>query len=631
MSDAFFLFSTFFDNCDGHDANSRFVDLAGAKAWLPLFNIDIRRLSTGSLTALVMALNFPYTYISCPCSDPSRRALSSKRTSREVNIDDILEHEDSTFDPKSPRAAFSLFPPEHLLYCEDCQDLKCHRCTIEEIVCTYCPQCLFDAVPSSIKADGNRCSRNCYMCPICHSQLNTSALSSSKPIERPYILNCQYCMWTSLESGIDFANPSQIRQQMDRKLQDSKDLLKSPSVSKHGAFADISKARGSSALSKEYLEGNDSTRPAGTTNLTEFQRLDPQAQFNALKGFYKDQLAISDANQGGSSLDAAFSSPSSLTRLLNLYGSGGNVLRKQKPKTAVMREAINPSEGLQLSSLSLVDKDSQPFSYEDTVTPEQAVFQYPASIGNPAATHVSQLKPMPTPLRTKRSKRCAACKHILVKPELKVTSTRYRIKLVALSYIPSITLKPVPVPGGLLPAGLDGDQTVKLQPGKPSQWILTLRNPLYEEVSVSLGSPNITPGKHGHKVTILCPQFSIGKNGDVWDDNALSQTVNKSDTQVAMGLGGEQVAGKVYDRGRNWTSIVIEVVPASMVKHKDERMEEDEDVIEVPIRIRLEWQVTDESSLRDESTGKKDDDGEVDDGSRQISYWMVVGVGRVSL
>jgi len=468
------------------------------------------------------------------------------------------------------------------------------------------------------------------MCPICQSQLNTSSLASSKPLDRPYILNCQYCMWSSLDVGIDFANPSGIRQQIEKKDRDVKDPRRtSVSTSRPNAYSDLTRARGVSSLSKEYTE--DATAAARNAEAQEQadprKRLDHQAQFTALKQFYKDQLLSSDSSQSSSALDAAFSSPSSLTRLMNLYGSGGSALRKQKQKSSVMREALSTSEGLQITLNGRSSSRERTFEYEETVTPEQLAFQYPAPIGNPSATHVSQLKPMPTQLRTKRSKRCAACKHILVKPELKVTSTRYRIKLVALNYIPFVSLKPVPITGGILSAGPDGDPTITLQPGKPSQWILKLQNPLFEDVNVSLGSPSIVPGKHGHKVTILCPQFSIGKNGDVWDDAALSQPLIKSDTQVSLGLGGEQVAGKVYDRGRNWTSIVVEVVPASIVKEKDEEAEEDEDIIEVPIRVRLGWKVTDEQALRD----KKGEEGEVDDGSRELAYWMVVGVGRVGV
>ena len=44
----------------------------------------------------------------------------------------------------------------------------------------------------------------------------------------------------------------------------------------------------------------------------------------------------------------------------------------------------------------------------------------------------TELWPINMQLRAKRSKRCRACRHILVKPENKPTSTRFRIKMLAL-------------------------------------------------------------------------------------------------------------------------------------------------------------------------------------------------------
>ena len=44
----------------------------------------------------------------------------------------------------------------------------------------------------------------------------------------------------------------------------------------------------------------------------------------------------------------------------------------------------------------------------------------------------TELWPISMQLRAKRSKRCRACRHILVKPENKPTSTRFRIKMLAL-------------------------------------------------------------------------------------------------------------------------------------------------------------------------------------------------------
>lgn len=459
-------------------------------------------------------------------------------------------------------------------------------------------------------------------------------LTSTQPTDKPFVLSCQYCMWTSLDCGISFASGSNIRQQVEGKERDGKDNRSSVSRPKLNPLDQYNPGRGgSSSLANEYTKFNDDGKQSDEDKSQTSKVPDPHARFNALKSFYKEQLLASDSSQTASSLDALSSSPASLTRLMSLYNTNtSSVLgRKAKQKSTVMREALTPNEGLHLTSSQSQPSATRPSDYTSTPTPVQLANQYPYPLGNPSATQTSQLKPMPTPLRTKRSKRCATCKHILVKPELKVTSTRYRIKLIALNYIPFVSLKPVPISGGLLPAGIDGDPKVKLSPARPSQWILTLRNPLFENVTVSLGSPSVTPGRHGHKVTILCPEFTIGKNGDVWDDATLTApSVGLPRSETTASLANEQVAGKVYEKGRNWTSVVVEIVPSSIVKEKGEEMAEDEDVVEVPVRVRLEWKVTDEQALRDAgASGRKIEDGEVDDGSRELAYWMVLGIGRV--
>jgi dynactin-4 len=128
-----------------------------------------------------MSRPFPYTYISCPCADTPVPDPARKRRSREspqkspqkppaerANPDQDKklsgkeeeqeedEDEEQTFDPRSPRSNFSLYPPEQLLYCEECHQIKCPRCITEEIVSWYCPSCLFETPSSMVRSDGNR-------------------------------------------------------------------------------------------------------------------------------------------------------------------------------------------------------------------------------------------------------------------------------------------------------------------------------------------------------------------------------------------------------------------------------------------------------------------------------------------
>jgi dynactin 4 len=572
--------------------------------------------------------NFPYTYISCPCSDNQRPAW--QRETHNLDPEASSDDDESTFDPRHRRSAFSLFPPEHLLYCEECQDIKCPRCVTEEIICWYCPSCLFETPSSMVKSEGNRCARNCFNCPICTSQLITASMGNVR--DGPFILNCNYCMWTSLEIGIQFEKPTNLRGQLDR-------IANGGGVRQPLKASDMGDASRSSSLAKDPSSRAD--EHAAKDEAAPTAEIDDTARFKVLRTFYKDQItAVSSDNTGlpASALDLAYSSPSSLTRIMNLYSNLGNPnLKRSRSKPAVMREALTPAEGLLIPSLA---PSSPPPAYADTTSTTQRKHQHPSYLGSPRSAHTTaSLRPMPTLLRTKRSKRCATCKHILVKPEFKPTSTRYRIKLIALNYIPFAILKPLPVSGGLRPSADPDGGDVVLQPGKATQFVLTLKNPQFENMKVSLGCPALTPGKHAHKVTVLCPQFEIGKSGDVWDD-ALASGGNHPLNQSIMGSGarggggGEQIAGRLYDQGRNWASVVIEVLPATSLLGLERELDEDEDVIEVPIRVRLEWRVGEEEG--EGGKGKKSSEkaleelGEVDDGRRELSYWMVLGFGRVA-
>lgn len=124
-----------------------------------------------------MSRPFPYTYISCPCADtpvpdPARKRRSrespqkpppergntdqGKKSSAKGEHQEEDEDEEQTFDPRSPRSNFSLYPPEQLLYCEECHQIKCPRCITEEIVSWYCPNCLFETPSSLVRSDSNR-------------------------------------------------------------------------------------------------------------------------------------------------------------------------------------------------------------------------------------------------------------------------------------------------------------------------------------------------------------------------------------------------------------------------------------------------------------------------------------------
>ncbi|KAJ3228208.1 hypothetical protein HK099_005218 [Clydaea vesicula] len=118
-----------------------------------------------------------------------------------------------------------------------------------EIVCYYCPNCLFEVPTASVKAEKNRCARNCFECPIC---LNTlSVISSVDPEKEPspptwadrasstpnslhspglsagnvHYLLCGLCRWDSLEINLKFDRPTGLAIQL-QKTEDDRDDVK---------------------------------------------------------------------------------------------------------------------------------------------------------------------------------------------------------------------------------------------------------------------------------------------------------------------------------------------------------------------------------------------------------------------
>lgn len=422
----------------------------------------------------------------------------------------------------------------------------------------------------------------------------------------PWALTCSYCNWSSSEIDLTFEKPQ-------------------------GIFAQLSRLRnGDNTIPEAPVASGDTPPP--TKREADPAKASTKARFAAMKSFYQSQLADANPSSGvpGGMTDFGYGSPAALTRIMSLYA--GNTL-KPKNKATAMREAETPNEGLRITDLDETPAVSElrRVGYDETVTRAQAASQV-----EEGAHFARQLWPIPSLLRTKRAKRCPACRHILSKPEAKVTNTRWRIRLVAGSHIPSITIKPLLAPGAV-PAPL-------LMPLKPTQYLLTFRNPMFEDIKVTLATPATTPGRFASRVTVLCPQFTIEANSDDYD---LNEVLKAEDTDRDDGRphnddddGTPQVeAGKVFERGRNWVSIVVEVIPASVkVEPKPSLLlkpgevddlsplKEDEDVLEIPMFVRLEWESEASQDQVGAAASKEKDVKE----KRELAYWCALGIGRIS-
>lgn len=439
-----------------------------------------------------------------------------------------------------------------------------------------------------------------------------------------------------------------------------------------------STALGSSAL-PPIGEDDLSAKPQARTEAAE--DLDVETQFANLKSFYQSQLADASDKGGLSSLgELGIGSPGSLSRIMSLYtGTGLLGDKKAKSRSNVMREALEPEEGLKVADLDETKAIERLHrsGWDETASTTQAASQPPANVCEPnlhgRSRFVDELRPVAYLLRTKRSKRCPVCRHIVSKPEAKVTNTRFRIRLVAGSYIPTISMRPLQATSltqsisgnpfaattatSMAPAGPPS----LLAPLRPVQYLLTFKNPIFEPVRVTLATPSVTPGRFASKVTVLCPEFEIDANTDVWDEalkdrrSLLQQQMQQQQQQQQQredtpgsGTGQPSVEpGKVWERGRNWVTIVVEVVPASLelartnaslvrtgsggwglgIKRELDMgpLRPDEDVLEIPMFVRLEWE-TDAAGDEGRAGDSKADGRE----KRELAYWCVMGLGRIS-
>jgi dynactin-4 len=204
----------------------------------------------------------------------------------------------------------------------------------------------------------------------------------------PYTLNCSYCQWSSTDIGVEFEKPT----------------------------------------------GISGTLKISTITLGQLSKLvspatEPQGEFDALKDHY---AALFDAGRPSDDALASFSS-----RYSALLAGKGSFKARQSTRSLFgrMRPSSRDAQDKPLEyaeARTLDDEDAlitrlqSLTTLEDTTTSRQRAKQ----VSKPRWEN--ELWPINMQLRAKRSKRCRACRHILVKPENKPTSTRFRIKMLAL-------------------------------------------------------------------------------------------------------------------------------------------------------------------------------------------------------
>lgn len=158
----------------------------------------------------------------------------------------------------------------------------------------------------------------------------------------------------------------------------------------------------------------------------------------------------------------------------------------------------------------------------------------------PHPLYVSDLKPLRIPLHSKKSKRCPSCRHILIKPEQKAQSVRFKIKLVAANYLPAITVT-LPHARAALEmmrrsATLNKSTSAAVNEehnaaaagamiaGKTYPFHLAFTNPLYDPIQVRVhvqrsAAPATADGKTRAPFAVTLPStaFPIAAYAEAWE------------------------------------------------------------------------------------------------------------------
>ncbi|KAJ1647795.1 hypothetical protein IWQ61_010059 [Dispira simplex] len=378
----------------------------------------------------------------------------------------------------------------NLYFCDDCLQLRCGRCVSEEITGYYCPNCLFEVPSASVKAEKNRCARNCFECPTCFHCLSVveDADVPSRPADsgkdggtensphKPFYLQCSYCRWNSREVDLSFEKPTGLANQLQK--------LERTQVGQQ----EFDNLRGHLESLLRTTQGNPSLgmgSPHTSSLLSSLRH--PLSLGLKLGSPASSTMGYSPARSTSSGIASPFSTRSDAAPLLLSPTGRGD----SKSEGGYQALHTQPSQDETTTGILMGLEDQGQIS---TLAQRSRQLNTPPYL---AREHW----PQRIALRSKRAKRCRACRHILIKPEQKAQITRFKIKLIAMNFVPNITIVRNPM---------------HYVVNHPFKFVLRFTNPQYHATQVSLAIPDHYPGRAAD-VTILAPMFKIGAYNDIWE------------------------------------------------------------------------------------------------------------------
>ncbi|KAI1314757.1 hypothetical protein EDD11_001726 [Mortierella claussenii] len=480
--------------------------------------------TTTSSTALIPAGTTATGHL-----DPESASTTTFKTMAEIFASG------NTSDPHGSQSLSRLY------FCDSCDEIRCAKCTQDEIVCYYCPNCLFDVPTASVKSEKHKCSRNCFECPVCQNTLSVVSedpdaghFAAGPTAHGQYHLICNMCQWNSQSIDMTFEKATGLAAQLQKTEETSPDVMEFVRLKDH---------------LEKYFRNNNLKPTLPSSLLSSIQ-----------SGTIQSLRYVASSGQHRS--------------------RAGDDIAHYVPAVQVMEDTEN------------LDKLMSVVSLTQTTTMKQRLGHLHKQPYAP-----ERLQPKRIHLRIKKSRRCRTCRHILVNPEQKAQSIRFKINLIALNQIPNITIASI--------------QPMIVQ--TLSRVILRFTNPRHEEAHVTVQYGDGAQPHHG--VHIHSPEFTISPFNEVWEYEVGT-----------IGATPGSTLEDVYEKTANSTSIALNITPVAAGE------------VKIPLFITFKFktpkQRSETGSPSLESTqlvvsGSNIDQTapEVDYVEKTVAFWTVIGFG----
>ncbi|KAJ3555435.1 hypothetical protein NP233_g12207 [Leucocoprinus birnbaumii] len=354
--------------------------------------------------------------------------------------------------------------------------------------------------------------------------MSSTASASGEP---PFFLYCNHCRWDSAEIGITFEKPTGLAAQLQKFEDSAPDALEFDRLKDH--FEPFLRASSLSSSIAVHAAHPGSAAHSHHLHSTSITAAASAALARDIPGVGK-YTPISRTASG----------------------------RAHRDRTANKDEMPEYKSRVDIASVGVGAGGGEfEVDYMRRLRDVQNVGSLEQRWGSSWAgsLQVKDLRPLRIPLHSKRSKRCPACTHILIKPEQKAQSVRYKIKLVAANYLPAINVvlphlqKPTFTSDAarralmkISPQSIDDGTTPQgLVAGKTYPFHLALTNPLYDPIQVRLSVQRVHVMATGPSEKARRPPFAISLPTSPFPIAAFAEAWEYEDDEDMLGKSRQSV------------------------------------------------------------------------------------------